>query len=209
MPRPPKSPRLLLVEGNALCSVSKDGVFDPEAEDADETLFDTVEAVPADELLFALRRSFSLSFPRNPFIDGLQQALLEVRRIGVEALKPHGKFLEDLKLPPVPLLIDDPSLNRAQVFIYLIARTSDLQRSVTSKGRRHRLLNLVEHHPADPLLRAMRQIVSATFAEVHNEEQHEDLLREIRLQAFEALRRLNKQLLTIEVEPIVTEAEYD
>ena len=52
------------------------------------------------------------------------------------------------------------------------------------------------------MIRALRDLVSYTFDEMYNEEQHEEALRQIRMRIGEVLPPLNELLVSIEIEPI-------
>lgn len=56
--------------------------------------------------------------------------------------------------------------------------------------------------PGDNVVCALRKIVSDTFSEMHTEEDHERVLREIRNQIADVLPPLNELLEAIEIEPI-------
>lgn len=194
-------PLYLIVEAEILALVGKDRELDPES-DPDDNLLDELQCPQFDEVLIALRKSFSLTFPRNPFIDGLQEALLEIRRIGVEALRTIPEAVEELNLKPVPSPGEVGPNTKAYVFQYILARFDDLQLKVKYEGRTRKLANLIEQRPADEVIRALRDTVSYTFEEMHSEEQHEDVLCRIRRRIGEVLPSLNELLVSIEIEPI-------
>ena len=125
----------------------------------------------------------------GPFIDGLT----EIRRVCVEALINMPEVLEDLKLPAIPPAIDDDRRGKAKVFIYFLARASDLRIKVKYEGKSRSLLNLLEPDSADGLIRTARETVSLTFSEMHSEEQHESVLREIRNKIWDVLPSLAKR----------------
>ncbi len=194
-------PHYLILEAEILASVGKDRELDPES-DPDDNLLDELQCPLFDEVLIALRKSFSLTFPRNPFIDGLQEALLEIRRIGVEALRTIPEAVEELNLKPVPPPGEVGPNTKAYVFQYILARFDDLQLKVKYEGKTKKLVNLIEQRPADEVIRALRDTVSCTFDEMYNEEQHEETLRQIRMRIGEVLPPLNELLVSIEIEPI-------
>src|SRR4051794_27299402 len=97
MSRPRKKPIWVIVCADHLGCIGENRVLDLESE-PEKNLLDELECPLADEVLIALRKSFSLTYPRNPFIDGLQQALSEIRRIGVEALKDIPEVVQELGL---------------------------------------------------------------------------------------------------------------
>ena len=107
MPRKRKSQGYSILFCGDIGGVSEDGNFTP-GEDAEPSLFDKLQCPIADEVLTALRKSFSLSYPKNPFLDGLLPAIAEIRRIGVEAMKPMPELLAELGLPPLPPITPRP-----------------------------------------------------------------------------------------------------
>ncbi len=205
MARTRKTPVYMIV-GDAIGCIGKDRVLDLDSDPA-EPLCDELQCPIADELLVALRKAFTLSYPRNPFIDGLNQALQEIRRVCVEALIEMPEVLEELKLPKIPPIMDDPRVGRTHVFKYFLARTSDLSIKVKYEGKSQPLLKLLEPVAADPLIRTVREIISMTFSEMFSEEQHEAVLRRIRDQIWEVLPPFNEYLISIEVEPIAAKTE--
>src|SRR5688500_16654835 len=101
MGRRSKKPIYLIVEAGVLCAIGKERVLDFDSHPK-ESLLGELQCPHFDDVLIALRKSFSLTFPRNPFIDGLQEALREIRRIGVDALRTMPEVVEELNLKPVP-----------------------------------------------------------------------------------------------------------
>jgi hypothetical protein len=163
---------------------------------------DELQCPAADEVLIALRKAFSLTFPRNPFIEGVQSALLEIRRVGVEALKPMPEVLTDLNLAPLPPITDDPVMKKAHLFKFVFARTADLDIKVKVGNRKRRLLDVVEHDDATPLLTTLRSVITDTSAEAHDEDQHMAILLCIREKIQDVLPAFNACLESIEIEPI-------
>lgn len=205
MGRPSKKPVYVIV-GNALGCIGPDRILDLES-DPHEPLCDELQCPIADEILVALRKAFTLSYPRNPFIDGLTEALTEIRRVCVEALIDMPEVLEDLKLPAIPPALDDDRRGKAKVFIFFLARAADLRIKVKYEGKSRSLLNLLEPDSADDLIRTARETVSLTFSEMHSEEQHEFVLQEIRNKIWDVLPPFNEYLAAIEVEPIARRDE--
>ena len=201
MGRRPKPKAYLIMLADAVCCVSEDRVFDPDA-DPDKSLFDTLQCPVADDVLIAMRKAFSLTYPRNPFIDGIQAALAEIRKIGVEALKPMPEVLADLGLPPIPPITDDPAMSKTQVFKFVFARRDAVDIAVKFEGKRRRLLDIVEHQDATAVLTTLRSVVTATFAEAHDEDQHMAILHRIRAVIHAVLPAFNRCLEMIEIEPI-------
>lgn len=186
---------------DSICYVSKERIFDLNS-DPDESLMDELKCPIGDELLIALRKAFSLTFPRNPFITGLREALAEIRRVGVDSLKPMPEVLLDLELPPIPPVMNDPVLTKTRIFQFLLARRKDLDIAVKVNGKRRRLLDLAEHEDATALITTLRSVVTDTFEEAHSEDQHSAILKRIRRKIHDVLPPFNACLESIEVEPI-------
>lgn len=194
---------IYVIVGDAISFVGKDRVLDLESEtEPDEPLCEELQCPIADEILVALRKAFTLSYPQNPLIEGLSEALAEIRRVCVEALIDIPEVLEDIGLPPIPPVIDDKRINRAKVFIFFLARASDLRINVRYEGTRRSLFKLLEPDPADALIRVARETVTLTFSEMHNEDQHAAVLKEIRNNIWSVLPEFNEYLVAIEAEPI-------
>lgn len=190
-----------ILHADSICCVSEDRVYDPES-DPEKSLFDELQCPIADEVLIALRKSFSLTFPRNPFIEGVRDALLDIRRLCVQAVKPLQVALSDLQLPPVPLYLNDPVMTKTHVFQFIFSRTEDLAITVKVNGKRRKMLDEVGHQDATILLKTIRSIISDTFEEAHDEDQHTAVLRCIRQRIWQVLPEFNVCLQAIEVEPI-------
>src|SRR5579885_2578447 len=79
MTRPRKTPVWVIVLAEILDCIDENKVLDPGSE-PEKSLLGQLQCPAADEVIIALRKSFSLTYPRNPFIEGLQQALSEIRR---------------------------------------------------------------------------------------------------------------------------------
>ncbi len=208
MTRSRKKPRWVIVLTDNLACIDENKVFDPESEPK-KNLLDELQSHPADEVLIALRKSFSVTYPRNPFVEGLQQALSEIRRIGVEALKEIPEVLQELGLPPVPATLADASSRRGIVFLFSLVRSADLSIKVQYQGKTHSLLKLLDPFPADPLIRTLRAVVSDTFSEMHNEEQCGETLKRIRDRIWDRLPPFNALLEEIEIEPIAERLHRD
>jgi hypothetical protein len=172
-------------------------------------LLNELQCPAADEVLIALRKSFSLTFPRNPFVVGLQQALTEIRQVGVEALKEIPEVLQELSLPAVPGSAADASKDRAIVFKFSLVRLKDLEMQVQYEGKTRSLVKLLDPCPADELVRTLRHVISDTFSEMHDEEQHEQVLSRIRDRIWDTLPAFNDLLFEIEIEPIAERREAE
>jgi hypothetical protein len=203
MGRRRKRPHFVVVYGDDLCCVSKAGEFHRHSdEDISDNLLDELQCPVADEVLIALRKSYSLTYPYNHLMDGLQASLAEIRRVSTEALVPLGDVLAELDLPPVPPTMDDKTATKVYVSKFSFARTDDLKRAVRYKGRERSLLPLVQQAPADDLITTLRAVLSDTFAEAYDEDQHAEILRRIRERIVAVLPSYNQQLFEIEVELI-------
>ena len=207
MGRPRKKP-VYVVVGDVLGCIGPDRILDLDS-DPNEPLCDALQCPVADELLVALRKAFTLSYPRNPFIDGLTESLTEIRRVCIEALIEIPEVLEDLKLPAIPPVSEDERVGRVKLFKFFLARANDLRIKVKYEGKTRSLYNLLEPDPADALVRTARKTVSLTFSEIHSEEQHEAVLRQIRNNIWDVLPPFNEYLTAIEVEPIAPRVEED
>jgi hypothetical protein len=201
MGRPRKKPLWVIVLADDLGCIDENKVLDLESE-LEKSFLDDLSCPAADEVLIALRKSFSMTYPRNPFVDGLQQALSEIRRIGIEALKEIPEVLEELRLPSIPATMADASAHRAILFKYSLVRSADLAIKVQYEGKSRSLLKLLEPVAADPLIRTLREVVSDTFSEMHSEEQPEEALKRIRDRIWDVLPPFNSFLDDIEIEHI-------
>lgn len=197
-----------IVHADTVCCVSDDRVYDLESE-PETSLMDQLQCPIADEVLIALRKSFSLTYPRNPFIDGVQEALAEIRRLGVEAFKPMAEVLADLGLPPIPPIENDPALRKTRLFMFMFARTEDIDISVKIGGKRRRLLDVAENQDGTPLLLALRSVITDTFDEAHDEDQHMAILQTIRSKIQTVLPAFNNCLDQMEIERIAAEVDSE
>lgn len=202
---------LFVIVDDTLWFIGEGRVLDFESE-PEKPLAEELERHVADPILVSLRKSFTLTFPENPFIDGLTEALMEIRRVCVEALIDMPEALEDLGLPPIPPVDDDKRVGKPQVFRFAFAKATDLRIKVKYEKRMRSLFNLLEPDQGDELICTTRNIVTLTFSEMHSEEQHEKVLLEIRKSIWDVLPAYNEYLVAIEVEPIaamVDEGDYD
>ena len=83
----------------------------------------------------------------------------------------------------------------------------DLRIKVKYKRRTRSLFNLLEPVGGDELVTVARKIVSLTFSEMHNEEQHEEVLHQIRQLIWDMLPPFNEMLISIETEPIAAKPQ--
>lgn len=84
MGRKRKTKRFSILFADTVAHIGEDRVYVPDSE-PQKSLMEQLNCPAADEVFIALRKAFSLTYPRNPFVDGVQSALTEIRRIGVEA----------------------------------------------------------------------------------------------------------------------------
>lgn len=209
MGRKRKAKQYSIVLADDLCCVGEDRVFNPELEDAEKNLMLTLQCPVADEVLIALRKAYSLTFPRNPFIEGIRAEINEIRGLGADALKPMPEVLLDLGLPPIPMFDSDPAKDKTYVFKFAFARTQDIDIWVRVDGKRRRLLDVAHHEEATALITTLRCVVSDTFEEAHNEDQMLAILGRIRKRIQTVLPAFNACLTSMEIEPIASTADDD
>jgi len=207
MARSRKRSKYVIVDSSILCCIGPERVLDLE-EDVEDSLADELECPIADPVLESLRRIFSLTFSENPFTDGTEKAVTEIRRLGVEALVEIPQILEDLKLVPIPRPLS--ASRKAHVFRYFFVKDEELKMQVQYEGRKRSLHRLTEKWPGDSLVKTLRDVVSETFSEIYDEQQAEETLLRIRSKVWEVLPTYNELLIDIEVEsmPIYDES-YD
>jgi hypothetical protein len=204
MARPKKIPTYLILYADRTGYVNKEFVYDRDS-DPDESPLDELDYFPADDLLDALRQSFSLTYLDDLSLKGMRNSLAKIRRLGVDVLKMMPKALADLGLKPVPTNEDDPALNKTVMFKFAFMREADLNIKVTFEGKKRRFLDLLDYEIATPLIQTMREVVADTFEEAFDDDQHERLLRRIRGRIWKTLPAYNVCLESIGIEPI---AEY-
>ena len=195
-----KRVRFFFVHNGDLDAVKLDE--DEQVDDA-ETLYELLQPPIADPCLTALRRIMSMTY-----FDSLERTrelcVLDIRALAIKPLGELGTELEALKL----LRIDaDPSFEHdrsAQVFQYNIVRAKELRRRVHVKGRGQRqpLIEIFKHIPADPAIRALREILSMTFREATTPRQLDWILEDVRYAAAAALVPCNPFLEQIGLEPV-------
>ena len=203
-----KSSKFVLLTPDLLDSVSKDFVLDLD-EQHDDGAFAETRLHPIDDVLIALRKSFSLTYSRNPFIDGLQECQTEIQRICTDAIKCHPELLEELKLPPIPFVMDDPAESRTMMFKFALVRAKDLRVRVKYEEKRQSFFKLLGALGADHIIKTIRAVVSDTFVEAHDEEQHEEILSRIRQRIWQVLPDCNDVLDEINVERMPAIAARD
>ena len=200
-----KKPVYVIV-GDAVYCIDKNRVLDLDS-DLDDSLGTELQCPAANGILIGLRKAFTLSFPVNPFINGLSQALTEIRRVCVDALRDIPEVLDGLGLPAIPAVSGDEWHPNVKIATCYFVRAADLRIRVLYEGKRQALFPLLRPDPADTLIRTTREIVTATFSEMHSEEQHEAVLLQIRNSIWDVLPRFNKYLVQIDVEPIAARRE--
>jgi hypothetical protein len=86
----------------------------------------------------------------------------------------------------------------------MIVPAKELRRRVSVEGsrRRQRLVDLLEHLPADPVVTALRRVLTMTFQEATTPHQHDRILEDIRYVAATALVPCNVFLERMEIEPV-------
>lgn len=206
------SPVFVVVPAFLLDCVDDKKVLDLEAVESEEECrgpLSDLETYPADDLLASLRKAFTLTFPHNPFIDGIQNALTEIKRVCIDGIKSLPEVLETLDLKPMPFVIDDPLEGKAMLFKHVFVESKHLRIQVKYEGKRQSLFKLVDAPHGDEVIRAIRQIVTDTFTEAHDEDQHGDILMTIRHRIWNVLPQFNDLPDECEVERIAPIPDYD
>ncbi len=193
--------KYVIVQAGPLHWIDKDRSFDPGVE-LDKSFADELDCPVADSLVMALRRTFSLTYPTKPFVEGMAEAITEIRRIGTEVLVEMPEVLGELALKPIPRPLVDSRTPKGELFLFYLAKTSDLRITVKHENRKRSLLNLIGHMPADVLIRTLRTVVSDSFTEMHDEYEHRAVLRSMRSKVWAVLPAYNEVLREIEAEPI-------
>ena len=168
-----------------------------------------VDVYPADDLLATLRKAFTLTYPHNPFIDGLQNAMSEIKRTCIDGIKTLPELLDMLELKPMPFVIDDPLENKGMLFKHVFVESKHLRIEVKHEGKRRSLFKLINAPHGDDLIFTIRQVVTDTFTEAHDEDEHNDILLTIRRRIWEVLPPFNDILEKCEVEGIAVMQFYD
>jgi hypothetical protein len=201
MGRPKKGPVRLIVYASALSRIAESDKqnFDGELED---NLLDKLQCPTADDVLSALRKCFSLTYPDEHSDDGYKLAIANIRDTARQALMPVGdEVLESLRLKPVGQPLPEDKF-KVDVLLFVFARKADLDIKALHEGKSVRLLDLLEHWPADDLIATLRRTLTISFSEMYTGDQHHDALNEIRHLIVEVLFPYNGLLEAIEVEPI-------
>jgi hypothetical protein len=201
MGRPKKGPVWLVVYASALSRIAESDKQDFEGE-LEDNLLDKLQCPTADDVLSALRKCFSLSYPGEHSDDGYKQAIANIRDIARQALMPIGdEVLESLRLKPVGQPAPEDKF-KVDVLLFVFARKADLDIKAQHEGKSVRLLDLLEHWPADDLITTLRRILTISFSEMYTGDQYHDALNQMRHMIAEVLLPYNVLLEAIEVEPI-------
>ncbi|MCW5755579.1 MAG: hypothetical protein KIT24_12805 [Phycisphaeraceae bacterium] len=196
----PKRPKFLFVHSSDLDSVKLD---EDERVDGAETLMEQLQAPIADPCLTSLRKIMSMTY-----FESLERTseicVREIRGMAIGVLGELGKELEALSLARVDADRSFEHDRSAKVFQYMIVPAKELRRRVRVEGRRDRpsLHELFKHFPADPAIRALREILTMTFREATTPHQFDRIMEDIRFVAAAALVPCNPILEQIEVEPV-------
>ena len=191
-----------------MCCIGPERVLDLE-EDVEDSLANELECPVADPVLISLRRIFSLTFSENPYIDGTEKAVTEIRKLGVEALVEIPLILEALNLNPIPQSLKDLGKSKVHVFRYLFVQEDDLKIQVQYEGKKRSLHRLVEKWPGEELVTTLRDVLTETFSEIYDEEQAEEALLRIRSKIWKVLPVFNEVLIDIDAEPMPGLIEKD
>jgi len=197
----PRKKLIYVLVGDAVFCVDKERVLDLDS-DPIESFGEEIQCPAADETLIALRHAFSWSFPGNPLIDGPAKTITEIRRVCVNALRDMPDVLEDMRLPTIPPFSEDEWHPTAKIATCYFARAADLRIRVTYEGKKRSLFNLLQPDPADALIRTARDVVTATFSEMHSRDQYHAVLVRIRNMIWDILPQFNEYLIPAEVEPM-------
>lgn len=206
MGRPKKGPIWLIVHAAALSQVSESQHRDSDGE-LEDTFLDKLQCPTADDVLYALRKCFSLAYPDEHTDESYKQALTQIGNIAREALMPLGDdVLTSLRLKPVGTPPPEPKF-KVHVVLFVFARKADLDIKALCEGKPVKLLQLLQHWPGDDLIIALRRILSMTFSEMYSGDQYFDTLYEIRHLVSNVLLPYNELLEAIEIEPIAKPAK--
>jgi hypothetical protein len=196
----PTTPKFYFVSAGQLDSVKLDK---REQVDDAKTLFELLTVPIADPCLRSLRRIMSLTYFESLERTG-EICLAEIRSLAIKTLGELGTELESLGLRRVDLDRSYRREQRAQVLQYLIVPDKALRRRVRVKSSTTRptLAEVFQPIPADPAIRALREILSLTFTEATTSSQQDRVLEDIRYLAAVALVPCNPILEEMEMEPV-------
>lgn len=197
----PARPKFVIVSISDIDSVKLDP--DERTHEDQETLFDLIMPPPADSCLDALRRSLSMTYAS---VDGRpsEEVLLDIRRRLLKPLGTMGKELEQIGLTRVDADRSFKPDTSPQVVTHIMIEPKELKRRVRVPGskRKPALSEIFEQFPADPLLIAMRRVLTMTFGEATTPNQADRIREEIQYVAAEALVQYNPILERMEDEPV-------
>lgn len=156
-----------MVNADSVFRIDDKFIFHPDsgAEDDDDpnnNLGVKLQCPAADTVLIALRKAFTLTYPHNPFLEGTNASIKEIRRLCVDALKPMPDVLEKLQLPAIPKFMDDPINKKAQLYCYLFVPTREIDIRIQKDGKKQKFLDSFWHREATSLLVAARNVLSFT-----------------------------------------------
>lgn len=188
MPRKPKNSQ------SQYLLVPHEAIFEAFAEKqplrGDLELRDELQFPLGDPILLALRESFTLTYPRRLDFIEPKEMLSRIREFAAAALKPIGEVLSKLKLPPVGKFAQEDGA--VTVFKVVIAPIE----KVTTP------LNPVHYFPADPVIVALREVLTLSFSEAYSERDYARVFAKIRKLAAKALIPYNDVLEYLEIEPV-------
>jgi hypothetical protein len=201
MGRPKKGPIWLIVYANALSQVAESDKRDFEGE-LEDNFLTKLQCPTADDVLCALRKCFSLTYPLEHSDESYKQAVNKIRDVARESLMPLGDdLLTSLHLKPVGQPPKESQI-KVHVILFVFAKKADLDIKALHEGKAVRLLDLLPHWPGDQLVVALRRILTITFCEMYEGQQYQETLYEIRRLVAEVLVPYNDLLEQLEIEPI-------
>jgi hypothetical protein len=163
----------------------------------DLELKDELQFPLGDPILLALRESFTLTYPRRLDFIEPKEMLSRIREVAAAALKPIGDVLTRLKLAPVGKFVQEDGA--VTVFKVVIAPIE----KVTTP------LNPAHYFPADPVIVALREVLTLSFSEAYSERDYARVFAKIRKLAAKALIPYNDVLEYLEIEPVAKPKVFD
>ena len=189
----PSNPQYLLVPHQA--------IFEAFAEktplSSDLELKDELQFPLGDPILLALRESFTLTYPRRLDFIEPKEMLSRIREVAAAALKPIGDVLTKLKLPSVGKFAQEDGA--VTVFKLVIAPVE----KVTSP------LDPADFVPADPVIIALREVLTLSFSEAYSERDYAQVFAKVRKLASKTLIPYNEVLEYLEIEPVAKPTVFD
>jgi hypothetical protein len=156
----------------------------------DLELKDELQFPLGDPILLALRESFTLTYPRRLDFIEPKEMLSRIREVAAAALKPLGDVLTKLKLSSVGKFEQDEGA--VTVFKLVIAPIE----KVTSP------LDPAAFVPADPVIIALREVLTLSFSEAYSERDYAQVFAKVRKLAAKTLIPYNDVLEYLEIEPV-------